>query len=139
MEEVEDGRLVYWGLPPCTDDPGEGTMCLRIDRTLTVHGHLRQLTPLKPSTKYRLRCMIKRMGEKWAGAHIVEYEDGLKRQQKLVRAATLNSTKVGEWETLEATFTTHPNPRSTALYLYNTDKEKPAYFDGIAIEEVRQP
>ncbi|MBT4816510.1 MAG: hypothetical protein HON70_12455, partial [Lentisphaerae bacterium] len=63
MEQVEDGRLAYWGLPPCTDNPGEGKQCLRIDRTLTKHGHLRQITPLKPSTPYRLTCMIKRMGE----------------------------------------------------------------------------
>ncbi|NOZ23011.1 MAG: hypothetical protein GXP25_18210 [Planctomycetes bacterium] len=138
MEEVEDGRLVYWGLPPCTDDPGEGKQCLRIDRTLTVYGHLRQLTPLKPSTKYRLRCMIKRTGEKWAGAHIIEYEVGRQREAKFVRSATLNSTKIGEWETLETTFTTHPNPRSTAIYLYNTDKEQPAFFDAIEIEEVRE-
>jgi len=102
-----------------------------------VHGHLRQLTPLKPSTKYRLRCMIKRMAKPWAGAHIVEYEVGPKRQSKFVRAAMLNSTKVGAWETLETTFTTHPNPRSTAIYLYNTDKEQPAFFDAIEIEEVR--
>ncbi|MEW6355540.1 MAG: DUF6259 domain-containing protein [Planctomycetota bacterium] len=138
MEEVEDGRLVYWGLPPCTDDPAEGKQCIRIDRTLTEHGHVAQLAPLKPNTKYRFTCHIKRTCETWAGAHIVEYEVGQQREAKFVRSAKLDSAKVGEWEKLETTFTSHPNPRNTAVYLYNGDKEKPAFFDGIVIEEARK-
>ena len=82
--------------------------------------------------------MVKRTGEKWAGAHVIEYEVGQKRKNKFVRSAVLNSTKVGEWETLETTFTTHPNPRSSAIYLYNSDPEKPACFDGVELEEVHE-
>ena len=136
MEDAEDGRLVYWGLPPCREAPGQGEYCLRLDRSLAAHGLVNQLTPLKPNAQYRFACMIKRLGKKWAGAHIVEYEVGQKRTSDFVRSAALNSTKIGEWERLETTFTTHANPRSTAIYLYNTDTDQPAFFDGITIEEI---
>jgi hypothetical protein len=76
--------------------------------------------------------MVKRTGEQWAGAHLVEYLEG----SEFVRSAVLNSTKRAEWETLETEFTTHPDPRSSAIYLYNFDDE-PAYFDGLELEEVR--
>jgi hypothetical protein len=77
--------------------------------------------------------MVKRMGEQWAGAHFIEYLEG----SEFVRSAMLNSTKRGEWETLETEFTTHPNPRSSAIYLYNFDEQEPAWFDGLELEEVR--
>ena len=137
MEETEDGYLVYWGLPPCIDDPADGKQCLRLDRKLSKHGLVHQLAPLKPGVKYRLTCRIKRIGKGWAGAHIVEYEVGRKPARTFRRSAVLNSTKVGEWETLETTFVSHPDPRSTGLYLYNGDRDLPAFFDGIRLEEVR--
>jgi len=99
--------------------------------------HITQLTPLKPNCKYLFRCMVKRTGEKPASAHVVEYEDTSKGGSKFVISARLASAKIGEWERLETTFTTHPNPRSTAVYLYNYDPDHPAYFDGLALEEVR--
>jgi hypothetical protein len=133
FEEVEEGRLVYWGAPPCSENPGQGKYCVRIDRQISPYGHISCLTPVKPNCKYRFKCLVKRTGEKGAGAHVVEYEEG----QKFVRSAALNSRKRGEWETLETVFTTHPNPRSTAIYLYNFDEKEPAWFDGIELEEVR--
>jgi hypothetical protein len=91
-----------------------------------------QTTPLKPGCKYRFKAMIKRTGPQWAWAHVVEYEDGA----KFVRSAALNGTKRGQWETLETTFTSHANPRSSAIYLYNYDPDNPAYFDGLELEEI---
>ncbi len=133
FEEVEDGRLVYWGAPPCTEDPAQGRYCIRLDSRTAPRKLISSLTPLKPDCKYRFKCMVKRTGEQWAGAHVVEYEEG----SKFVRSAVLNSSKRGQWETLETVFTTHPNPRSTAVYLYNYDADSPAYFDGLELEEVR--
>jgi hypothetical protein len=132
FEEVEEGRLVYWGAPPCTEDPGQGERCIRLDPEIAPQKHISSLTPVKPDCRYRFKCMVKRMGEQWAGAHVVEYLEG----SEFERSAVLNSTKRGEWETLETEFTTHPNPRSSAIYLYNFDDE-PAYFDGLELEEVR--
>ena len=67
----------------------------------------------------------------------VGYEDTAKAGSKFVISARLASAKVGEWERLETTFTSHPNPRSTGVYLYNYDPDHPAYFDGVALEEIR--
>jgi hypothetical protein len=79
--------------------------------------------------------MVKRAAgaQQWAGAHVVEYEEG----SRFVRSAVLNSSKLGAWETLETVFSTHPNPRSTAIYLYNFDPDGSAWFDGLELEEVR--
>jgi hypothetical protein len=49
----------------------------------------------------------------------------------------LDAAKRGQWETLETTFTTHPNPRTTAVYLYNDDPDHPVYYDALELEEVR--
>jgi len=133
FEEVEDGRLVYWGAPPCDEDPAEGRYCIRLDQTTAPQKLIMTLTPVKPNCRYRFRCMVKRLGEQWAGAHFVEYLEG----SEFVRSAMLNSTKRGEWETLETEFTTHPNPRSSAIYLYNFDEQQPAWFDGLELEEAR--
>lgn len=135
FEEVEDGRLVYWGVPPCDEDPGQGELCIRVDRGTTPHRHISLLTPVKPDTQYRFRCMVRRSAAAtgWAGAHVVEYLEG----SEFVRSATLNSTRQGEWEMLETVFTTHPDPRSTAIYMYNFDETEPAWFDGLELEEVR--
>jgi hypothetical protein len=132
MEEVEEGRLVYWGPPPCNENPGRGKYCIRVDRQISPHGHFSSLTPLKPGCKYRFKGMVKRSGEKGAGAHVIEYEEKL----NFVRSAALNSTKRGEWETVETVFTTHRNPRSTAIYLYNFDEKSPAWFDALELEEL---
>ena len=135
FEQVEDGRLVHWGAPPCEEDPAEGQYCIRLDQTTAPLKHIRSLTPVKPNCEYRFKCMVRRSAaaQKWAGAHVVEYEEG----SKFVRSAMLNSSRLGEWETLETTFTTHPDPRSTAIYLYNFDENEPAWFDGIELEEVQ--
>ncbi len=133
FEEIEDGFLVYWGVSPENKDPGQGKYCIRLDKETAPLRHIRQLTPLKPNCKYRFKCMVKRTGQKWAGAHIVEYQEG----QKFLRSAALNSKKIGKWERLETTFTTHPNPRSTAIYLYNYDDKSPAYFDDVQLEEMK--
>lgn len=135
FEEIEDGRLVYWGVPPCAEDPGQGRHCIRVDTQTAPLGHLTSLTPIKPGCRYRLRCLVKRSARAtgWAGAHLVEYEEG----NQFVRSAVLNSTKLGEWETLETEFTSHADPRSSAIYLYNFDDREPAWFDGIELEEIR--
>lgn len=132
FEKIEDGYLVYWGAPPEDNDPGQGKYCIRLDKETAPRGHILQLTPLKPNCRYRFKCMVKRTGAKWAGAHVVEYEEG----QKFVRSAALNSKKTGQWERLETTFTTHPNPRSTAIYLYNYDDKSPVYYDDLQLEEM---
>ncbi|NSW56261.1 MAG: hypothetical protein HPY44_09615 [Armatimonadetes bacterium] len=136
FEEVEDGRLVYWGAPPCEEDPGEGKWCIRLDRDTAPLKHVSSLTPLKPNTRYRFRCMIRRSpnATQWAGAHVVEYLEG----STFERSAVLNSTRLGEWETLETVFTSHPDPRSSAIYLYNFDENEPAWFDGLELTEVRE-
>ena len=135
FEEVENGRLVYWGVPPSTGDPGQGEQCIQLDTTTAPHKHISLLTPVKPNCRYRFRAMVKRSAAAngWAGAHIIEYEEG----SKLVRSAALNSTRSGEWETLEIEFTTHPNPRTSAIYLYNFDPKKPAWFDGLSLSEIK--
>ncbi|KKK66352.1 hypothetical protein LCGC14_2964970 [marine sediment metagenome] len=51
--------------------------------------------------------------------------------------AAHNAIRRGEREVLQTTFTTHPNPRSTAIYLYNYDPDNPVYYDGLEPEEVR--
>jgi hypothetical protein len=135
FETAEDGHLSYWSAPPCLDSPGQGKQCIRLDRR-TAPAHLIQsLTPVKPNCRYRFRCMVKRSQDAtgWAGAHVIEYEEGL----QFARSAALNSTKLGEWETLETAFTTHADPRTTAIYLYNFDDTAPAWFDGLELEEVR--
>jgi hypothetical protein len=136
FEEVEDGRLVYWGAPPCEEDPGEGKWCIRLDRDTAPLKHVSSLTPLKPNARYRFRCMIRRSpnATQWAGAHVVEYLEG----STFERSAVLNSTRLGEWETLETIFTSHPDPRSSAIYLYNFDENEPAWFDGLELTEVRE-
>jgi len=135
FEEVEDGRLVYWGGKPCEEDPAQGKYCIRIDREAFIHGHARLLTPVKPNCRYRFKCMLKRSEKATGGvgAHVVEYEEG----SQFVRSAALNSKRPGDWETLETEFTTHADPRSTAIYLYNFDETEPAWFDGIELEEIR--
>jgi hypothetical protein len=43
-------------------------------------------------------------------------------------------------EILETTFTTQPNPRSTAIYLYSLysyDPDNPVYYDALELEEAR--
>jgi len=134
FEDVEDGRLVYWGAPPCTEDPGEGDYCIRVDSETAPHKHISNLTPVKPNCRYRFRAMLKRHPDATGGvgAHVVEYEEGLKFE----RSAALNSHKAGEWEELECEFTTHADPRSTAIYLYNFDDDLPAWFDGLELEEI---
>ncbi|MBM3501628.1 MAG: hypothetical protein FJX74_23490 [Armatimonadetes bacterium] len=135
FEYAEDGYLSHWATPPCLEDPGQGKQCIRLDRQ-TAPAHLIQsLTPVKPNCRYRFRCMVKR-GEGatgWAGAHVLEYLEG----NEFARSAALNGTKLGEWETLETTFTTHADPRTTAIYLYNFDDTQPAWFDGLELDEVR--
>jgi len=133
FEEVTDGYLAYWGAPPCADDPFEGTACIRLDQTTAPLGHVSLLTPVKPDCEYRFRVSLKAMAAGGVGAHVVEYEEG----GQFVRSAALNAQKVGEWETLETTFRTHLNPRSTAIYLYNFSRDNVAWFDGIELEEVR--
>lgn len=98
--------------------------------------HISSLTPLKPNTRYRFRCMVRRSpnATAWAGAHVVEYLEG----SAFERSAALNSTRAGEWETLETVFTSHPDPRSTAIYLYNFDENEPAWFDGLELTEVME-
>jgi len=54
-----------------------------------------------------------------------------------VRSGSIEPTKSGEWERLTTEFTTHPDPRSTALYLYNFSKTGAVWFDDLKIEEIR--
>lgn len=134
FENVDgDGRLDYWAAKPCDESPGQGRRCVRMDRVSAPGGMLISITPLKPNCKYRFKAMIRRTGTQWAGAHVIEYEEGAAFR----RSAALNSTQRGEWETLETTFVSHPNPRSSAIYLYNMDPENPACYDGLKLEEVR--
>lgn len=132
FEESEDGRLAYWGAKPWGETVGKGQSCLRLAAGERM---LSSLTPLKPATRYRLRGMLQRPAGATGlvGAHVIEYEEG----SKFVRSAELNCRRTGEWETLEIEFTTHPNPRSTAIYLYNFNDATPAYYDGLHLEEVR--
>jgi hypothetical protein len=78
FEEAEDGQLVYWPAPPFQDDPGQGKSCIKLDRTTAPNNMIIQITPLKPACKYQFRAMVKRTGPQWAGAHVVEYEEGAK-------------------------------------------------------------
>lgn len=133
FEEVADGWLVYWPALPCSDNPGQGKHCIKVDRQTAPQNMLISLAPLKPNCRYRFKAMIKRTGTQWAGAHVIEYEE----YPKFTRSAALNAAKRGEWETLETTFTTHPNPRTTAVYLYNDDPDHPVYYDALELEEVR--
>ncbi len=132
----KDGRLVYWGALPCSDSPPQGRFCIRVDREHMPRGHVRLLTPLKPNCRYRFRCRLKRdIGATGGvGAHLVEYLEG----SKFVRSAVLNSRKSGVWENLETTFVSQRAPRTSAIYLYNFDKEHPAWFDALELEEVRE-
>ena len=135
MEQVQDdGRLAYWGALPCDEDPAEGLHCIRVDTQSAPQKHLSTLTPVKPACRYRFRCMVRRSAAAtgWAGAHVVEYEEG----SSFTRSAVLNSSKVGEWESLETEFTSLPDPRSTAIYLYNFDEAEPAWFDRLQLEEI---
>jgi len=135
MERVQDdGRLASWGAPACDEDPAEGLHCIRVDTQSAPQKHLSTLTPVKPACRYRFRCMVRRSAAAtgWAGAHVVEYEEG----SSFTRSAVLNSSKVGEWESLETEFTSLPDPRSTAIYLYNFDEAEPAWFDGLQLEEI---
>jgi hypothetical protein len=137
MEQTQDGQwLVHWGTSADEDEPAQGQRCIRLDRETAPSKLVSSLTPLKPDCMYRFRCMVKRSAAAtaWAGAHVVEYEEG----SEFVRSAVLNSTRVGEWEQLETEFTTHPDPRSTAIYLYNFDEAEPAWFDALELEEVRE-
>ena len=133
FEEVEDGWLVYWPAQPCFDNPGRGKACIKLDRQTAPKMMLISLAPLKPNCRYRFKAMVKRTGAQWAGAHVLEYLDNA----NFARSAALNSTKRGEWETLETTFTTQSDPRTTAVYLYNYDPDNPVYYDGLELEEVR--
>jgi hypothetical protein len=133
FEEVEDGWLVYWPAQPCFDNPGRGKICIELDRQTAPKMMLISLAPLKPNCRYRFKAMVKRTGPQWAGAHVIEYLDNT----NFARSAALGSTRRGEWETLETTFTTHADPRTTAVYLYNYDPDNPVYYDGLELEEVR--
>jgi len=133
FEEVKDGRLVYWGLPPCEEDPGQGKYCLKVNRELTVYGFAHLLTPLKPNCRYRFSAMMKNAVAGGVAAHVVEYVD----ERNFVRSAELACTVQGQWQRQTVEFTTHSDPRSTAIYLYNFNRDTDAWFDGIELTEVR--
>ena len=66
------------------------------------------------------------------------------RSQQLLPSCTAHSrmssyrcTTQGRWQRQTVEFTTHPDPRSTAIYLYNFNKDADAWFDGIELTEVR--
>jgi len=136
FEDVDaDGRLLYWGAEPCSKNAGRGRQCIQVDAKHMPHYYIRLLTPLKPNTRYRFRCMLKRDpgAAGGVGAHMIEYLEG----RKFVRSAALNAKSSDKWETLETSFTSHSSPRSSAVYLYNFDKTHPAWFDALELEEVR--
>jgi hypothetical protein len=138
FEEVEDGLLAYWPGKPCADAPGQGKYCIKLDRQSAPKKMLISTTPLKPNCTYRFKAMVKRTGvppaeAPPAGAQVIEYEEG----ETFTRSAVLSAATYGTWETLQTTFTTHPNPRATAIYLYNFDPDHPVYYDGLELEEVR--
>jgi hypothetical protein len=133
FEEVEDGWLAYWSARPCTESPGQGKYCIRLDRQSAPGKMLIAVTPLKPGCRYRFKALIRSTGLMGASAQIIEYEEG----EKFVRSASLNSARRGAWEKVETTFRSHPNPRSSAIYLYNEDPDNPVWFDGLELEEIR--
>ena len=129
-----NGYLDYWNVKPDATNPGEGKHCVRLDSKPGGFNLLNVLTPLKPGCRYRLSGMIRReAADAGCSATMIEYTD----EKNFVRSGAISPTKAGEWERLTTEFTTHPNPRSTALYLYNFSKTSPAWFDDLKIEEIK--
>jgi hypothetical protein len=134
FERLAGEYLDYWNIKPEATNPGEGTYCLSVNAQNTKHGHVTVLTPLKPGCRYRFSGMIRReTTDTSASAQVVEYTD----ERNFVRSATLAPTQAGEWERLSTDFTTHENPRSTAIYLYNFSKTTAAWFDDLRLEEIK--
>ncbi|MBU0609135.1 MAG: hypothetical protein KKI08_14715 [Armatimonadetes bacterium] len=134
FERVEGGTLDYWNVEPDATNPGEGKTCVRVDAKPGGFNLLNVLTPLKPGCRYRLSGMIRReTADAGCSATMIEYTD----EKNFVRSGAISPTKAGEWERLTTEFTTHPNPRSTAIYLYNFSKTSPAWFDDLKIEEIK--
>ncbi|MBM4083751.1 MAG: hypothetical protein FJ272_03090 [Planctomycetes bacterium] len=131
-----DGRLEYWPAIACTESPAEGKHCLRlVNPDGKGHGHVSLLTPLKPSTRYRFSAKIKRDAPKSdARASVIEYEEGLKFK---ISASVGSGGKADEWEAFTTEFTSHPNPRTSAVYLY-LGSSQTAWFDDLRLEEIAQ-
>jgi hypothetical protein len=135
FEQVRpDGRLAYWPGLPCTDAPAEGKYCLKLENPDgKAFGHVNLLTPIKPSTRYRFSARIKRDTAKSdARASVIEYEEGSKFR---ISASVGSGGKSDEWEAFTTDFTSHENPRTSAVYLY-LGKSRTAWFDDLKLEEI---
>jgi len=128
------GQIDYWPALPSTESPASGKYCLKLesgDGKTPVMATL--LTPLKPSTRYRFSAKVRRDMEKSAArAAIVEYEDITKFH---VSASLGSGGKSNKWQEFSTEFTSHPAPRSSAVYLY-LGEDKTAWFDDLKLEEV---
>ncbi len=134
--ETVDGRwLRHWAVEPDLAEKHSGRASLRLDNDGKAMGHVSALTPLKPNTRYRMTGWIKRHT---TGSHVsiamIEYEEGSKFQ---VSAELGARGKQDEWERFETEFTSHAAPRSSAIYLYNRSGQGSAWYDDLALVEMR--
>ncbi|MCC7494019.1 MAG: hypothetical protein IT204_16800 [Fimbriimonadaceae bacterium] len=135
-ETLEDGTLIGWGCEPDRAERHAGQASLRLDNNDGRFLYTMALTPLKPATRYRLSGWIKRRGS--PAAHVslalVEYEEG---SQLRVACDVGSRGQQDRWEEFSAEFTSHPGPRSSAVYLYNRGGTGSAWFDDLRLEEVK--
>ncbi|HOM82087.1 MAG: hypothetical protein GX785_18415 [Armatimonadetes bacterium] len=136
MERLRpDGHLAYWPASPSVEEPAQGKHCLKLeDQGQGDTGFVSTLTPIKPGTRYRLSARIKR---DTAGSDtrvaMIEYEEGSKFH---VSASVGAGGKANEWQEFTTEFTSHPSPRSSAVYLYRGNS-KAAWFDQIELVELK--
>ena len=63
---------------------------------------------------------------------MIEYEEGSKFRVSVGR----RGGKANEWQEFTTEFTSHPSPRSSAVYLYRGNS-KAAWFDQIELVELK--
>jgi hypothetical protein len=96
-----------------------------------------QHLPLKPRTRYRFSCRIRRQAEcRGVSAAVVEFleDKGL----RMHRAGVNPSVQPGTWESYSLEFETGETFRDTAIYLYNTHSTVKAWYDDIELVELGQ-
>lgn len=135
MEATEDGHLVHWGVAPDETEKASGRASLRVDNDGHSVGHVSALAALKPNTRYRFSGAIRRHT---VGSHVsaavIEYEEG--SAFRLSAELGANGAQ-DQWERFETEFTSHPAPRTSAVYLYNRGGRGSAWFDDLRLEELR--
>ncbi|MBI2298914.1 MAG: hypothetical protein HYU66_08200, partial [Armatimonadetes bacterium] len=134
METLDDGWLRAWGVAPDNAEKHGGRHSLRVDNPDGRFMCLTNLTPIKPLTRYRMSAWIRRHVEgAYVSVALVEYEAGTTLTVLLDLGA---GGKQEAWEQCTGEFTSGPNPRSSAIYLYNRNGKGQAWFDDITLEEL---